>query len=120
MYYESTCKSWRGRYIKTAHNPHQVTYSGHIVSVDQLVSPTAGLVEHMTVILATKKINYSTVVVDHFYIYSYMQLQNTTSSQDTLEIKHDFKRISASHGIIIKKYHADNGIFRANAWVQDC
>ena len=26
----------------------------------------------------------------------------------------------ASHGIIINKYHADNGIFTENAWVQDC
>ena len=28
--------------------------------------------------------------------------------------------MAASHGIIIKQYHADNGIFRANAWAQDC
>ena len=28
--------------------------------------------------------------------------------------------MSASHGIIIKKYHSDNGIFRANTWVQYC
>ena len=28
--------------------------------------------------------------------------------------------MSASHDIIIEQYHADNGIFRANAWVQDC
>ena len=27
--------------------------------------------------------------------------------------------MSASHIIIINQYHAENGIFRANAWVQD-
>ena len=48
-----------------------------------------------------------------------MHLQQTASSEDTLEVKHVFEKMATSHGIIIKQYHADNGIFRANAWVQD-
>ena len=49
-----------------------------------------------------------------------MHLQQTVSAEETIEGKHGFEIISASHGIIIKQYHAENDIFRANAWVQDC
>ena len=55
MYSKYTRKPWRGRSIKTPHKPLQVTNSGKIVSVDQLVPPTPGLVAQMTGILATKR-----------------------------------------------------------------
>ena len=47
-----------------------------------------------------------------------MHLQKTVSVEDILEVKHAFERMAASHGIIINQYHADNGIFRVNSWVQ--
>ena len=104
----------------TPNKPLQVNNPGQIVLVDQLVSPTPGLVAQMNGILTSKKYNYATVFVDHFYRYSYMHLQNTASSEETLERKYAFERISSSSGIIIKQYHAENVIFRANAWIQDC
>ena len=80
--------------------PTQVTYHEQIVSVDQLVSPTPGLLAHMTGILTTKRYKYHTVFVDHFSEYSYMHLHQTSSDEETLEIKHAFERMAASHGII--------------------
>ena len=71
--------------------------------MDQLVSPNPGLLSYMTGILATKGYNQATVFVDQFSIYSYMHLQNTASDKDTLEGKHDFEMMAASHGIIIKQ-----------------
>ena len=88
--------------------------------MDQIVSPTPGLVEQVTGILSTKKYKYATVFVDHFSRYSYMHLQQIGSSEVTLEGKHAFERMSTSHGIITNQYHADNVIFKENAWVQDC
>ena len=117
MYAKSTLKLWRGISIKTPHKPHQVTNPGKIVSVDRLLSPTPGIVAYMTFILTTKRYNYSTVFVDYFSKYSYIHLQNTTSAEETLGGKYTFESMSSSHGIIIKKYHADNGIFRADALV---
>ena len=73
----------------------------------------------MTGILFTKRYNYATVFVENFFRYSYMNLQYNASAEDTLEVKHSFESMADSHGIIIKKCHADNDIFRANAWVQD-
>ena len=74
----------------------------------------------MTSTLTTKRYEYATVFVDHFYRYSYMHLQKTASAEETLEGKNAFEIMAASHVIIIKQNHADNDIFRANAWVQDC
>ena len=74
----------------------------------------------MTSTLTTNRYDYATVFVDHFYRYSYMHLQKIASSEDNLEGKHAFERMASSHGIIINQYHTDNGILRANCWVQDC
>ena len=90
MYDKSTFKPWRGRSRKTPHKPLQVTYPGKIVSVDQLLSPTPGIVAQMTDILTTKGYKYATVCVYHFSRYSYMHLQQTASAEDILEEKHSF------------------------------
>ena len=56
----------------------------------------------------------------HFSRYIYRNLHNNDSSEETLEGKHAFERMVASNDIIIKQYHSDNEILRANDWVQDC
>ena len=85
MYAKYTCKPWSGRSIKTPPKPLQVTNPGHIVLVDQLVTPTPGLVEYMTGIPTTKIFKYATVFVDHLSRYSYIHLQQTASAEETLE-----------------------------------
>ena len=73
----------------------------------------------MNEIFITKRYKYATVFLVHLSIYSYMHLQQTASAEYTLEVKHAFESMTASYGIIINQYHADNGIFRSNAWVQE-
>ena len=66
MYAKYNRKPWRGQYRKIPQKPFQVTKPGKIVLVDQIVSPTKGLVEKMTGILTTKRYKYATVFVNHF------------------------------------------------------
>ena len=120
MYAKSTRKPWCGRSRKSPHKPLQVAHPGQMVSMEQLVSPTPGLGAHMNGILSIKIYKYATVFVDHFSIYSYMHLHQTASSEDAFERKHSFEIMTASYGIIVKQYYADNGIFRENAWVLYC
>ena len=56
----------------------------------------------MNRIIITKRYNYATVFVDHFFRYSYMHLQHTASTEDTIEVNHAFERMAASYVIIIK------------------
>ena len=39
---------------------------------------------------------------------------------ETVEGKHTFEAFCKQHGIKVRGYHADNGIFKAKDWVNDC
>ena len=58
--------------------------------------------------------------MDHYSSYGYIHFQKSSSVQETLQAKKTFEQISSNHGVTIKRYHADNGVFRANKWVEDC
>ena len=88
--------------------------------MDQMVSPTPGLIAQMTGNLTTKRYKYATVFVDHFSRFSYVYLQKTATLEETLEAKKSFESYEASHNFQILNYHADNGVFRANDWIKDC
>eukprot|EP00978_Attheya_sp_CCMP212_P038549 scaffold192055_cov31-Attheya_sp.AAC.2 len=88
-----------------------------MVSVDQLVSLTPGLITQMTGILTTKRYKYATVYVDQYSRLSYVYLQKMASAAaETLEGKRAFERYAESCGVSIEAYHADNGVFQANDW----
>jgi hypothetical protein len=68
------------------------------------------------------KLRYTTatVYVDQATRLGYFHLQKSTSAEETLESKKAFESFARSHGISILQYHADNGIFKANAWMDAC
>ncbi len=49
-----------------------------------------------------------------------MWVQKTTSVEDTLVGKRVFGEHAPNSGIRIHHYHADNGFFKARAWVDEC
>ncbi|KAI2497426.1 hypothetical protein MHU86_17084 [Fragilaria crotonensis] len=96
------------------------TKPGQVVSVDQLVSPTPGLIAQMTGFLTTKRYRYATVYVDQFSRLGFIYLQKTASAEETVEGKRAFEAYSHRHGVKVENYHADNGIFKAYKWVDAC
>jgi hypothetical protein len=90
------------------------------VSVNQMKSPTPGLVRQLTRILTTERFNIATVFVDGYSGHGYVHLQKSTSGTETLEAKVAYERILAQHGIRVGHYQADNGIFRSRLWSDDC
>ena len=90
------------------------------MSVDQLVSPTPGLVAQLTGKLTKKRYKYATVYVDQFSGLGFVYLQKTASADETIEGKRAFEAYCKQHGVTVRQYHADNGVFRANKWVDDC
>ena len=108
---------------KTSSNREEATSPtrpGQVVSVDQMVSPTPGLIAQLTGKLTTKRYKYATIYVDQFTDCSYVHLQKTAGAEETLEGKIAFEKFASSHGVKIEHYHADNGIFRAHTWVHHC
>ena len=93
---------------------------GDKVAVDQLVSPTPGLIAQMTGRLTTKRYKYATVYVDIASRYGYVHLQKSADAEETVQGKRIFEAHLQSYGVVVKAYHADNGVFRAHKWVNSC
>ena len=114
-------RPWRSKkeknYDKTDHTSLR---PGEKVAVDQLVSPTPGLIAQMTGRLTTKRYRYATVYVDIASRYGYVHLQKSADAEETVQGKFIFEAHMASMGVHVKGYHADNGIFRAHKWVNSC
>ena len=120
MYAKATKRPWRGKQSKQGKNEVIPQRPGQIVSVDQLVSPTPGLIAQMTGHLTNKRYRYATVYVDQLSRFGYIHLQKTASAEETIEGKRAFEAIARREGVRIENYHADNGVFRANEWDAEC
>jgi len=90
---------------------HPVKEPGACVSIDQMESSTPGFIGHMKGILTRHRYTVATVFVDHASRLSYVHLQKSTSSEDTIEAKRSFEAFARRHGVSIRHYHADNGRF---------
>ena len=119
MYAKMAKRPWRHKQT-TEYIPKKILDPGEKISVDQMVSPTAGFIAQLTGILTKKRYKYATVYVDQATRFGYVHLQKTATAEETLQGKKAFEIIAKNSGISVKGYHGDNGIFRANAWINDC
>jgi hypothetical protein len=106
--------------VKGAANNQKELQPGEVVSIDQMVSAIPGLVAQTTGTLTTKRYNHAMVYVDQVTRLGYVHLQKTTTAKETLEGKNAFEAYANSHSVAVRAYHADNGIFRTNKWVDCC
>ena len=96
------------------------TYPGQVVSVDQLESTSPGFIAQLKGTLMQQKYKYTTVSVDQFSRYTFVYLQKHITSQETVMAKHAFEQSAEQRGVKIRHYHANNGHFVDNAFIQDC
>lgn len=120
LYAKATKRPWRSKPLKNGDDEAKPSKPGQVVSVDQLVSPTPGIIAQMTGFLTTKRYRYATVYVDQFSRLGFIYLQKTASAEETVEGKKAFEAYSHRHGVKIENYHADNGIFKAYKWTEAC
>jgi len=108
MFGKATRRPWRHK-PRREWNRKEVTCPGEVISVDQMVSPTPGLIAQMSGRLTKERYKYATVFVDSYYGYSHIHLQKTQLVTETVEGKHTFEAFCKQHGIKVRGYHADNG-----------
>ena len=70
--------------------------------------------------LTKRRYKYTTIFVDQFSRYTYIHLQSSLSSAETIEAKENFKTKAKELGVDIEHYHADNGRFDDNAFREYC
>jgi hypothetical protein len=97
----------------------QATMAGQVVSVDQLKSTVPGLVGQIKGWPTTMRYHIATVFVDHFSRFSFIHLQKSDTAAETLMAKHAFEGYARTMGIKIQHYHADNGRFCENVFMND-
>lgn len=113
-------RPWRTKTAQNASTVDPIRIPGAVVSVDQLVSATPGLIAQMAGFLTKERYTAATVFVDQYSSLSYVHLQKSTTAYETLQAKATFERYAKQRGVLIQHYHADNGTFAANDWVRDC
>ena len=90
---------------------------GDGVSVDYLVSAQPGLIPQMSRFLTSKRLWGATTFVDHVSDYVYMHLMRDLTLDETLLDKEAMEMVMAQVGRNIKHYHADNGRFADNGFI---
>jgi hypothetical protein len=107
MYGKATKVQWRTKQPPNKDESFQARRIGEVVSVDQMKSPTPGLVAQLAGILTTKRYKYATVFVDNFSGMGYVHLQKTQDADESLEAKVALERNLLLENVKVCHYHAD-------------
>jgi hypothetical protein len=97
----------------------QTTVAEQVVSVNQLKSTIPGFVRHMKGWLTNQQYHIATIFVDHYSRLSYVHLQKSNTSSETVMAKQAFKGYAYTMGVKIQHYHANNGCFANNHFMKD-
>ena len=120
QYGKATRRPWRQKTNKNLAEVEPSSRPGDCVSVDQSIAGTPGLIAQLAGFMTKERYRVATVFVDHYSNLGYTYYQKTSSVEETLKAKEAFERYAASRGVNIRHYHADNGVFAATRWVEDC
>ena len=120
MFGKATRRKWRHKDSDKDAPKFIPTKPGQVVSVDQMMSPTPGLMAQMVGKPTKARYNCATVYVDQATGCGFIHLQKSTDGEETVKSKVAFERWSAEHGVKIQHYHADNGIFNSKVWRAAC
>ena len=86
-----TKRPWRTKSQRDNRKLRQVTEPGECVSVDQLKSSTPGFIPQLKGKLTKQRYRAATVFVDHYSGLSYVHMQRSLTSEETLEAKRAFE-----------------------------
>lgn len=100
-------------------DPNTKLQPGDLVHVDQAISSVPG----RCLLHSGKPTNQTwkvvTIFKDHASKKVFAEFQRSTDAKETIQSKRRLESEAHQHGIKIKKYRADNGIFKSNAFIED-
>ena len=91
--------------------------AGAGISVDYFESRLKGRTNSSMGRASSDKYVGGCIFVDHMSGYIHVEHQLGFSSSETIRAKQNFEKMALDHGVIIESYLADNGVFKANAFV---
>jgi pyruvate/2-oxoacid:ferredoxin oxidoreductase beta subunit len=111
---------WQTKSNKSGKQVFKASRPGQVVSVDQMISTQPGFVAQLKGLLTKQRYKAVTIFVDHFSGFRYVHMMYNCSSNETIKAKHAFEQLAANHNIRIDHYHANNGRFADNAFINNC
>jgi hypothetical protein len=90
---------------------------GDKVSVDQIESTTPGFVDVYKGKPTTAKFHAASIYVDHASRFTFIKCHYSTRAAEAIEGKHHFEQLTATHGVKVKAYRADNGIMACHEYI---
>jgi len=85
---------------------------GDCISIDQYISSHKGrLFSGYGKTASNLTCGGGTIFVDHASGFIHVEHQVTLSAGDTIRSKRNFERLLYNHGVLVKSYQADNGVF---------
>ena len=86
------------------------------ISIGQIESPQCKIIPFLKGKQNSKTYHVATIFVDHFYKLTYVNFSESTTPNEAAEAKEIFEQYSATFGLKIQKYHADNGAFNTQVF----
>ena len=117
LYGKATKSCCNTKTARSMNKSKPVELVGDSVSVNVLVSRILGLIAQISGFLTHQRYQYARVFVDHHYEFTYIHLLKYQIVDESVEAKQDFEAYVESHGVDIKNYHPENGIFRNELWM---
>ena len=115
-----TRRPWRTKPTSNGNRKiFKTTKSGQCVSVDQMESTEQGFIAQLKGKLTKRRYKNATIFVDHYSDLSYVHLQSSLDSNETLQAKNAFEAYARKMGVQILHYHADNGRFADKLFIND-
>ena len=119
LYGKATKRAWQSKQEKQRQSNNTLK-PGEVISVNQMVSPVPGLITQMVGFLMKQRYKYATVFIDQASRMGFVYLQKTCSAEESIEAKRAFEQYAANRGVRVQAYYADNGIFKAKKWIEEC
>ena len=79
--------------------------------MNQIESQTPSFFRALRRLITKKRYTCATISVDHFSGFTYVHLQNSINTEETLKTKRDFQIYYESIGVKILHYHSSNDRF---------
>ena len=116
LFAQSRHRAWRTKAaLHQLRLPHH-TDPGSCVATDQTIFAHLGLVPRMDGRHTRDRITCGSVFIVTTTGYNFTQMQTSTDCEHTLLGKAMFERNANSYNVVIRSYHADNGIFAEKAF----
>ena len=118
LFGKATRRAWRTKAPVNKMQTPPATAPGAVVAIDQMISALPGFIAQMRGFITGKRYKVITVFVDHYSDLSFVYTQKSTTADETVQAKEAFERYAKTHGVTVRHYHADNGIFAEAGFVK--